>query len=672
MVHINMGYGASRFMRKLNSQSRFYLELLTRIYHDLVSAFSTQTEYRRDLETISNRYASEGLSFFTRTLPRLGKSVDKSLATGETLQISNFKVKKGTRLPAFMQDVFSVLFCSDGAPRFMARRNAASQRVSPEGESSVRTEDSHSRETEAKALKALRQVCYCFYKLNLPFTDEQETQVIKDFISAEEELRKVPKPHSVEPGVILIARQLIARVLCNSHPSYGVPRHGPGAVATREKSSEKHHFRRYYTRLASVFNYADWFHYNGTHVVDSLKEFLSMEELEYGTAKVVLVPKDSRGPRLISCEPLEYQWVQQALKGIMVDTIEQHPLTSGYVNFTDQTINQRLSLEGSQHPYKWVTLDMKEASDRVSLELVEELFPKHWFDALYASRSPQTELPSGEIVQMCKFAPMGSAVCFPVEALVFWALSVATLHVKRHTPLEMAATTVYVYGDDIIVHQEDHLVIADTLPKFGLKLNSDKCCTAGPFKESCGMDAYEGHSVVPLRIRNVWYHRQEASLLASYVAFHNAAYKAGMHSVCDYLYSELQKIWRNRIPTVSDRNPGVIAFVKEDQCNRGANSNCRSRWNNHLQRREIEGIRLKPVTITSRTFGFELMLRVIADKTHKHALPGGYPVDDGGPKGPSCLREYAMQFVAPITEPTGQYAMAHRVKPSRAWTPYTF
>jgi hypothetical protein len=69
------------------------------------------------------------------------------------------------------------------------------------------------------------------------------------------------------------------------------------------------------------------------------------------------------------------------------------------------------------------TIDLSDASDRVSLALVEELFGFNpgFLRFLKLSRSPFAQLPGGELVLLNKFASMGSALTFPVEAMVFTA-----------------------------------------------------------------------------------------------------------------------------------------------------------------------------------------------------------------------------------------------------------
>lgn len=630
-----------------NSPAGFYSGLLVSLYHDLVAAKVSQRETRRDVLEIERRLAEEGLGFITKTLPRLGKAIDRSLSQGTKLTIPNFKKKKGTELPAFCWTLFSSVFHVDGFP-ICNRKSECRDDIR-----GVAPRDSQvpPDESQALAVRALRMLCFCFYKLELPYETEQEDKVIADFIQADGEVPDLYDHLGNEDKMVMhTAARLVRRVVNMYDPFSGIPRHGPGAVATGEIQSEKHKFTRYYERLAQQFPYDKWFYCNNDHLCDSFDELQGLEVHETGTAKVVLVPKDSRGPRLISCEPLEYQWIQQALCSVLVTGIEQHPMTSGRVNFTRQDVNRDLALRSSLTG-EYVTLDMKEASDRVGLALVKELFPSRWYDALYACRTPATKLPDGRVVQMKKFAPMGSAVCFPVESLVFWALCVATLRVKHKLPLRKAVSSVYVYGDDLICRSEYHGSVVSTLPMFGLKLNEDKCCVTGFFRESCGMDAFAGHPVIPVRCRTPWSQRPKPAVLASYTAQSNELWAQGMWRSSGYIFDHLQKIWGKSIPVVSDKNIGCIAFVRPGWSS-GSLNRAQWRFNKSLQRHEVRGFRLRSEEISTQTFGFPLLLRVLAKMERNDSIESR----DGSHEP---LRSMTNSSIYPI---------AHRNKLCRAWT----
>jgi hypothetical protein len=429
-----------------NSLSSVYLETYKYLHRDVVGATASvrKIEYDRDVQTIEHRFRSEGMSFFTKTLPRLAKAVDKALATGEPLQFLFFKKKKGTQLPAFCWWLFNGVFDLAGRERSDAC---------------------------PVALKQLRQLLLVFYKLELPYDDETTEKVISNFVATDAALSFDSACLSGVTSVIAQRAQiLIYRVMSGLCPRDIIPRHGPGVVATGEECWNKCTFTRINSTIEKVYPYTGYFLFNLTHVVDRLDAISRLTEVRSGTAKVVLVPKDSRGPRLISCEPLENQWIQQGQMRKIVPHLEHHRLTRGHVNFTDQSVNQRLALEASLTG-KLSTLDMKDASDRVSWNLVNYLFPSHWSEALWASRSNDTILPDGRVISLNKFAPMGLAVCFPVEALIFWALCVSVVSCTRNLSLAKARETIYVYGDDIICSSEDQAAIRQYLPHFDLMVN---------------------------------------------------------------------------------------------------------------------------------------------------------------------------------------------------------
>jgi hypothetical protein len=427
-----------------------------------------------------------------------------------------------------------------------------------------------------------------------------------------------------------------------------IPRHGPGSVATGEESGEKTHFSRIYGTVEMVYPFTEYFHFNLSHTVDALNSnTLNLLELPAGTAKVVLVPKDSRGPRLISSEPLELQWIQQGLQRKLYDIIESHRMTAGRVNFTDQTVNRALALAGSKTG-TWVTLDMKDASDRVSRQLVRRLFPDNWFEAMDACRSTGTRLPNGQFVELEKFAPMGSAVCFPVEALTFFALAVSTLRILKGYSRAKALASVFVYGDDIICRVEDYDSVMHRFPLYGLMFNEGKCCVSGSFRESCGCDAFRGVDVTPIRLKKTWCpHSSDVQELASYVAHGNALYAAGYRRS----FHTIRQLVENRYgplpvmdPSLADPSPkkdstaasGIISWRLSDVIPQTYNSGLgfRSRFG-PTHKYEVYGYSVRPKYKQWKVRGWEAMLRS------------------------RCCGSTGM--------PPGMYAVAHRSRLTRTW-----
>jgi hypothetical protein len=520
-----------------NSLVEHMLHVFASLLRDVASMYP-DVSVSLDLNYVETRVLSEGASFFTKSLPLLGKHIDVSLGSGTTLSVPGFTKSKGRVTPRFLGWLLERVFDSEG-------------RELPDA--------------CPLSVRHLRQLAYFFYKLELPYAKSTNEKIIRQFEQTDEELANRPPLSEADLLILHTAHLLIKEVVSGVQVEGFIPRHGPGSVSTGERHWNKMRFKRFYPTLDEVFPYCEYFFSGAMDICDNYHELHRRVASGPGTAKVVLVPKDSRGPRLISCEPVEYQFVQQAISRELVRVIENHPLTAGRVNFSDQSINRRFAYLGSLGA-RWVTLDMKDASDRVSLHLVETLFrDTHLLKYLLASRSPSTCLPNGKIVLLNKFAPMGSALCFPVESLVFWALSVACcMHVRPssvHSRFERdrAVVGVRVYGDDLIMRTEDYGAALQFFPKVGLMFNLQKCCTSGFFRESCGMDAYKGIDVTPVRYRTVWVPRSSATKqLLSSVEMSNHLYSHGYWESAD-LWMELIVRKYGQIPIVDHNRP--VSFI---------------------------------------------------------------------------------------------------------------
>ena len=555
-------------MDPVKSQVEFYLDLVvSAVQRDPLNVTSPKS-LRRDVQTLLERTRSEGLSFLTKTLPKLGKALDEGLIVSHFSIPREFKPSHGSRsIPAFLQAYFKCVFdeCGD----LLDGANSG-------------------------AVEHLRQILFFLYKLELPYKSLDEERVISGFIQTEKELEF---GSDVMSEAILAAASYITRDVFAEFDSKDIlPRHGPGAVATGEKLDDKWEFSRLYRGLHQVYPYYEYFVVGGAReLIDRLGWYKRLERLDQGRAKVVLVPKDSRGPRLISCEPLEFQWIQQGLGRKIMGHLESHRLTKGNINFTDQSVNQRLALESSLTNEN-STLDLKDASDRVSLALVRKVF-QHTPDllrALEASRTSSTLLPNGEVLELNKFAPMGSALCFPIEAFCFWVLIVATLSRELRQSPSLVGKRVFVYGDDLVVPREWAHASVQALERFALKVNVTKCCITGPFRESCGTDAFKGHKVTPLRCKTQWTGRSsDGSAYVSYVALANAMSAKGYHETASFLWKKLESVY-GRVAAGTDRSSFPCrVFPSPEEAEAYNAQKFRSRVSGRYQRTEFFVIRTK-------------------------------------------------------------------------------
>lgn len=455
-----------------------------------------------DITTLERRVAFEGESFLTKTLPSVGKVFDLALQSRTRFQVSGFKKAKGSSLPVFLQGLTKRIFDDTG--------DLVEQPC-------------------IESIRLVRQVLYLCKKIRKGFSDEDITAAVHDFCEVDGSLPLLDHIYDHSDKALVVARRLVQSVF-RKFPELDElkPKHGPGAVVGARNASEKRRLTTRYSKLETVFRPIPTF-WSLRDVTENLDEFLSRETHDYGLSKMAFVEKDSNGPRTIGLEPAEYMWCQQAIKSAMYTHIERHILTRGHVNFVDQGVNRKLAQNWSDYE----TLDMSKASDRCSYALV-----RHLFDGLSiwryldASRTPGTILPNGELFMYRKFAPMGSAVCFPVESIVFFALTVAILHVYGKMPLLLALKKVFVYGDDLVVPRGFYPLLNDKFSALSLKLNEQKCCIEGKFRESCGADCYDGKDVTPSRLKTVYPINgddQNPLLYVSLVSFHNETIEKYRH-----------------------------------------------------------------------------------------------------------------------------------------------
>jgi hypothetical protein len=244
------------------------------------------------------------------------------------------------------------------------------------------------------------------------------------------------------------------------------------------------------------------------------------------------VPKDLTKSRSICMEPNAYMFAQQNVLGWFEDSFRRN-LIRRFVVLEDQTLNQRGAQYGSE-TLSLDTIDLSSASDTVHIELVRRIFPKIWFYYLLGTRTKYTCLPDGRVIELKKFAPMGSAVCFPVQCVIFTALTLCSSlswlaaqgviapvsdlanlsdyqlemlinrrigkswdRERSYDPkrIEMPA----IYGDDILSDARITDDLMRRLRDLGFDVNSKKSFRSSQaFRESCGRYYYQGSDVTPI------------------------------------------------------------------------------------------------------------------------------------------------------------------------------
>lgn len=207
--------------------------------------------------------------------------------------------------------------------------------------------------------------------------------------------------------------------------------------------------------------------------------------------RVEFVPKTALTDRAIAVEPLVNVYAQLGLGSI----IRRRLNDIAFIDLNDQSFNQELAREGSIRGYL-STIDLSSASDTVARELVRAVLPDRWYYAMDVCRS-KIGMIDGKSFVYEKFSSMGNGFTFELETLLFWAMA------RSACVISGCPEMVSVYGDDIIVPSDAYETLEEILTFFGFSLNTRKSFRAGPFRESCGKDYYDGTDVRPFLQKEV-------------------------------------------------------------------------------------------------------------------------------------------------------------------------
>lgn len=210
-------------------------------------------------------------------------------------------------------------------------------------------------------------------------------------------------------------------------------------------------------------------------------------EVREDRGRLSFVSKDAKSYRSIVVEPSLTSYYQLGIGSHIADR-----LRGTGIDIRDQKTNQNLARLGSVRG-SLATLDLSSASDTISSELVRYLLPDEWYSLLCGFRSSEVEY-KGEIIALEKFSSMGNGYTFPLETLIFYALTwAASPHHER--------SFINAYGDDLICGSESATTVVNLLSYCGFTVNRSKSYISGPFRESCGADFYCGVDIRPYRLK---------------------------------------------------------------------------------------------------------------------------------------------------------------------------
>lgn len=507
-----------------------------------------RTQARNDGKTIIRRSKKEGMSFLTITLPTFCRDFEQALDLGvvSPIHFRGFGRRGGT--PQFLGGFLDQIF-DRSTGRLLEEPNIDS-------------------------IFAVRQLTLLYSKILIPCSDARVLGAIEGYLECERQLKEEAQAYSLAIGYRrifrntkpsfyldyanrihdlksmgrLLFRDVFTRLDSDVYTGKLVPKHGPGATADRLRGNAKLDQHEWTTRLEEVFPF-------GEYAIPSWRSYYLLDHVEWREpgserpVRVITVPKTLKTPRIIAIEPTCMQYMQQALMEKFVEYLEDDEVLSGMIGFTDQTPNQDLACQGS-FTGTMATLDLSEASDRVLNLHVRALMSEHsnLDAAVQATRSLTADVPGHGVITLAKFASMGSALCFPVEAMTFLACIFLGIQDMLKRPLtrkdvKVFSSRVRVYGDDLIVPVQAVPYVQERLEAFGHKVNNSKSFWTGKFRESCGKEYYDGFDVSISRFRREFpTARTDVEEIVSLVAFRNQLYKAGLWTTVRWLDEQVEKL----------------------------------------------------------------------------------------------------------------------------------
>jgi hypothetical protein len=558
-----------------------------------------------DVATLQRRVEHEGDSFLSITLPSLGSALELGLETG-SLCLSSFlsfrKASKAT-LPAFLQGLFRLVFDVDGRLR---------------------------DDADWSAIADLRMIL-CFMKKPKALCSEDRTIVsFEQFIATENDLELCEARCSGHDALLRRVSDLLWKPLFKEVTNETfISSHGPGATAERLSKNDRLAVRLWNHRSTDTFppdlhvipnfgwhedlegvsflsprtelspfkGFASTLNGRESIVFSDLSDSdtrnnqlfdskrilcgcfgsLSSETVcptcnsssDELPVRVITVPKTRKSPRIIAIEPSHMMFMQQGVKDYLYSRLESYRLTRNSIRFKDQGVNRHNARVASVSK-AFCTMDLSEASDRVSYSLVRNIFgTSRIWPYLHSSRTTHAMLPTEKLpIKLRKFASMGSALCFPVEAMVFYTVIQCALHhLYGRTPTSRSilqySNWIDVYGDDIIVPSGARVIVTQFLEAYGLKVNASKTFSEGNFRESCGGDYFRGQDVTPVYLRvdipDCGDH-VDPEVLMSLVSTSNQLYKLGYWRTCRILRSWIEGWVRCKIPLSPFEGDGLTFY----------------------------------------------------------------------------------------------------------------
>lgn len=428
----------------------------------------------------TKRLAAEGIQFATKQLPKISKAVLIGLEVGrfDRSSLTNFAWKDRT------------LVVFNGMLNRIFNRYTGRTLDSP----------------DPTSIRMIRQVCEYFYKLDIAYSPTDVKTAEENFSKNENELCAIAGSIDAHKWADQLRKDFetfyedLSRTTVSDIFQHSRPRSTSG---TFNGSDQFYFAERESTQWRTIPKGMEPYsgYYKPYPSITRRKTGFSLKTVvEPSYSELLFVPKDSRGPRTIIREFPKRLETQMAYFDFMCYSLTR--ISQGAINFQDQSINRALA-EASSVSRRNATIDLKDASDRVSFDLVKRIFRNspglYWF--VTKCRSEWVRYPDGRLSRLQKLAGMGSGLTFPTMALLISLTVVREIVNKTGNTYGSVRRQIFIYGDDIIVPREWVRFAVSALSKVGLEVNTSKSFSDSHFRESCGADFFAGVDVSPVRCR---------------------------------------------------------------------------------------------------------------------------------------------------------------------------
>lgn len=579
--------------------------VLHALFKDVQAAYPTMSGLDLDRERLLALVKNRGLASLMLDLPALDSLLTRGLETGRLVLEGplTHAVSKRVRVPRLFSGLWLRIFDSEGSLRNVV---------------------------DVTAIFMLRNLCSFFKSIEVPCSDSRREAAVKEYYDVERSLRSptllwgdsefdcfgslrtvhfrdgLDDPHAcfwednprTRSTIEFLAHRL--QRICDSvagELGYYDPyeftnsvgkssttgrflSHGRGSVSDLSRHADKYALPNWSERLQRVFPNDAFGHYR----FDNTLEYHSWKESQ--TSKLIAVPKNAKTPRLIASEPTAHQWCQQITLRWLIQRMQGTRLR-WFLDLSNQKLSQNMVLQQSmpmpgKEKERCATVDLSSASDRLSCWAIERAFRRNpvLLDSLQASRTPSLVdgVTAEKPIFLKKFATQGTGVTFPIQSIFFLCCVLASLGCNTLKDARRWKGKVRVYGDDIIIPAHGYENLRLLLQFLELKVNEDKSFVHGDFRESCGMDAFRGYNVTPIKPKTLVHRgpKSERALLDT----SNNLWLAGLWHTATWFESTIN---RHHYPIV---RLGLGGVGRTSFCGSKVD-HLKSRWNPQLHRMEV-------------------------------------------------------------------------------------